>query len=201
MTDDQLQQLMRDVQHLKDRQAILDVIMRHARGHDRHDAELMNSCFWDNGVDEHGQFVTPGARVRGLGEQDPHAGYFLHMHNITNHTCEIDGDTAHCETYVIGAMLPRPKPGRATFVSGRYVDRLERRDGEWRIAVRRTTIEVEVEGDANWPGQQDLRDLPQGRVGHRGRVVRAPAAARLTVSVLGRHHPLRVTDRGRAGLT
>src|SRR5580704_12926072 len=52
-------------------------------------------------------------------------------------------------------------------------------------------------------GQQDLRDLPQGRVGHRGRVVRAAAAARLTVSVLGRHHPLRriATTRraGRAG--
>jgi hypothetical protein len=40
-------------------QAILDVVMRHARGHDRHDAKLMNSCFWDDGVDEHGQFGTP----------------------------------------------------------------------------------------------------------------------------------------------
>ena len=90
------------------------------------------------------------ARSTGTGRTRPtSAGYFLHMHNITNHTCEIDGDTAHCETYVIGAMLPRPQPGRATFVSGRYVDRLERRDGEWRILVRRTTIEVEVEGDAN----------------------------------------------------
>jgi hypothetical protein len=84
------------------------------------------------------------------------------MHNITNHTCEIDGDTAHCETYVIGAMLPRPKPGRATFVSGRYLDRLERRDGEWRILVRRTTIEVESEGDANWPDNVICETFPQG---------------------------------------
>ena len=52
MTDDTLKQLLKDVQYLKDRQAILDVIMRQARGHDRHDAELMNSCFWPDGVDE-----------------------------------------------------------------------------------------------------------------------------------------------------
>ena len=162
MTDDQLQQLMRDVQYLKDRQAILDVIMRHARGHDRHDTGLMNSCFWDDGVDEHGQFVTPGPQYGDWANKTHTAGYFLHMHNITNHTCEIDGDTAHCETYVIGAMLPRSAPGRATFVSGRYLDRLERRDGEWRIAVRRTTIEVEVEGDANWPDNKICETFPKG---------------------------------------
>ena len=163
MTDDQLQQLLTDVQYLKDRQAILDVVMRHARGHDRHDAELMNSCFWDDGVDEHGQFVTPGPEYGNWANKVHTAGYFLHMHNITNHTCEIDGDTAHCETYVIGALLPRSAPGRAKFVSGRYLDRLERRDGEWRILVRRTTIEVEVEGDSKWPENEISRPSPRAR--------------------------------------
>jgi hypothetical protein len=163
MTDDQLQQLLKDVRYLKDRQAILDVIMRHARGHDRHDTELMNSCFWDDGVDEHSQFVTPGPAYGDWANKVHTAGYFLHMHNITNHTCEIDGDTAHCETYVIGAMLPRSAPGRAKFVSGRYLDRLERRDGEWRILVRRTTIEVEAEGDAKWPENEISETFPRAR--------------------------------------
>jgi NAD(P)-dependent dehydrogenase (short-subunit alcohol dehydrogenase family) len=162
MTDDQLRQLLLDVRYLKDRQAILDVIMRHARGHDRHDTGLMNSCFWDDGVDEHGQFVTAGPDYGDWANGTHSAGYFLHMHNITNHTCEIDGDTAHCETYVIGAMLPRSKAGRATFVSGRYLDRLERRGGEWRILVRRTTIEVESEGDANWPDNKICETFPKG---------------------------------------
>ncbi|HEX3923094.1 MAG TPA: SDR family NAD(P)-dependent oxidoreductase [Streptosporangiaceae bacterium] len=162
MTEDQLQQLLRDVQYLKDRQAILDVIMRHARGHDRHDTELMNSCFWADGVDEHGQFVTPGPQYGQWANQSHAGGYFLHMHNITNHTCEIDGATAHCETYVIGALLPRPAPGRAKFVSGRYLDRLEKRDGEWKILVRRTTIEVEVEGDSKWPENAISETFPKG---------------------------------------
>ena len=138
--------------------------MRHARGHDRHDAELMNSCFWDDGVDEHGQFVTAGPAYGDWANTTHSAGYFLHMHNITNHTCEIDGDTAHCESYVIGAMLPRPTPGRATFVSGRYLDRLERRDGQWRILVRRTTIEVEIRGRRELAGQRrSARPSPRAR--------------------------------------
>ena len=162
MTDDQLQQLLKDVQYLKDRQAILDVIMRQARGHDRHDAELMNSCFWEDGVDEHGQFVTPGPGYGDWANKTHTAGFFLHMHNITNHTCEIDGDTAHCETYVIGSLLPTSAPGRAKFVSGRYLDKLERRDGEWRILVRRTSIEVEVEGDSKWPENKISETFPKG---------------------------------------
>jgi hypothetical protein len=51
---------------------------------------------------------------------------------IRRYTREIDGGMAHCESYVIGTLLPRSVPGRAKFVSGRYLDRLEPRDGEWR---------------------------------------------------------------------
>src|SRR5579871_6842651 len=101
MTDDQLQQLLQDVQYLKDRQAILDVVMRQARGHDRHDKDLMNGCFWDDGVDEHGQFVTPGPEYGDWANATHSAGYFLHMHNITNHTFYFVDDTAHAESYVI----------------------------------------------------------------------------------------------------
>jgi hypothetical protein len=160
-TEDQLQQLVRDVQYLKDRQAILDVIMRQARGHDRHDEELMNSCFWEDGVDEHGQFVTPGPAY-GAWANGAHSSYFGHTHNIANHLCEIDGDTAHADTYVIGAFLPRNAPGTARFTAGRYVDRLERRNGEWRIALRRTVIEVELGGESKWPEHPVSESFPKG---------------------------------------
>lgn len=161
-TDDRLQQLIDDVQYLKDRQAILDVVMRQARGHDRHDVELMNSCFWDDGVDEHGQFVTPGPEYGEWANSVHSAGFFVHQHNITTHTCEIDGDTAHSESYVIGAFLPRQSAGQAKFTTGRYIDRFERRHGEWRIAVRRTVIEVEMEGESKWPEHDISKTFPRG---------------------------------------
>lgn len=150
-SESELDQLIAEVRYLKDRLEILDCVMRHARGHDRHDADLMVSCFHDDGVDEHGDFVTAGPDYGEWANTIHSAGFFLHAHNITNHTCEIDADVAHCESYVIGALLPRDRPGRGQFVSGRYVDKLERRDGRWRIAVRRTVIDVAIEGDARWP--------------------------------------------------
>lgn len=35
------------------------------------------------------------------------------------------------------------------FINGRYVDRLEKRDGEWKIALRRCTLDFMIEGDAS----------------------------------------------------
>jgi hypothetical protein len=159
---DRLDQLIKDVQYLKDRQDILDVIMRHARGHDRHDRDLMNSCFWEDGVDEHGQFVTAGPDYGDWANNAHSASFLGHTHNITNHLCEIEGDTAHADTYVVGAFLPRHAPGRASLTAGRYIDRLERRNGEWRIAVRRTVIEVEIEGESKWPQHAINETFPKG---------------------------------------
>ena len=70
-----------------------------------------------------------------------------HLHNVTTHTCEIDGDEAHAESYVIVTLLG-PDATTATVMCGRYVDRLERRDGVWRIAVRHATVELAYTADA-----------------------------------------------------
>ena len=76
------------------------------------------------------------------------------MHHITTHTCEIDGDTAHCESYVIGTMLSPDKQSMKV-APGRYFDRLERRPGpggqpEWRLLYRRCTVEMSLDGPADW---------------------------------------------------
>ena len=61
---------------------------------------------------------------------------------------DIDGDTAHAESYVIVVLVGAD--GRsAQFISGRYIDRLERRDGDWRIALRRSTVEAMFVADAS----------------------------------------------------
>jgi hypothetical protein len=145
--DDDLQQLRRDVAYLKDRLAILDCVHTQSRGHDRHDAALMTSVYADDGIDEHGPTVKSGPEY-GEWANGVHAAVFAdHLHNITTHTCEIDGDAAHCESYVIGTMVAKDG-GSIMLMGGRYLDRLERRDGEWTIALRRCTIEWAVPGDA-----------------------------------------------------
>ncbi|MBV8951655.1 MAG: nuclear transport factor 2 family protein [Actinobacteria bacterium] len=148
MTGDELSRLRDDVRYLKDRIAILDCVHTHARGHDRHDVELMTSAFHDDGVDEHGFSVNPGPEYGEWANRTHAAAFEQHLHNITTHTCEIDGDVAHCESYVIGSMVGRDGTS-VMLMGGRYLDRLERRDGAWRIGTRRCTIEWAMSGDGS----------------------------------------------------
>jgi SnoaL-like domain len=146
--DTELEELRRDVQYLKDRSAILDCVARHARGCDRHDSDLITSAYHDDAIDEHGFVTNTGAEYSEWANTSHATTSQVHTHNVTTHTCAIDADAAHAESYVIVVLLDRD--GRtAQFISGRYLDRLERRDGDWRIAVRRSTVEVMFIADAS----------------------------------------------------
>lgn len=125
----------RQIQDLLDRQAILDCVHRYTRGVDRHDAELMASAFHPDAIDDHGHFCgAPADLAEYLNGM--HTELFSdHLHFVTNHLAEITGDSAHAETYYL--MIGRHRNGgQAGIWSGRYIDRFERREGRWAIAVR-----------------------------------------------------------------
>lgn len=83
-------QMERNLQYLMDRQAILDVVSRHARGHDRFDVEIMTACYHPDGIDEHGAAVNVGPEFGAWANENHAAGALINLHNITTHTCEID---------------------------------------------------------------------------------------------------------------
>jgi hypothetical protein len=142
-------QLRAAVQYLKDRQEILDVIVRESRGRDRHDVDLIAGCYWPEGADEHGPVPIPATAYPEKANQG-HAGAFsMNQHNLANHSCDIDGARAYCETYVVGTFLSHDGP-TCTVAAGRYMDQMEKRQGEWRILWRRSTVETAMQGDASW---------------------------------------------------
>jgi hypothetical protein len=119
-----------------DRQEIHDCIVRYCRGVDRLDAEMLASAYHSDAIDDHGLYV---------GRPHQFADYFLAFHKknqkatqhiITNHYCELDGDTAHTETYWLFAGMNTEGP-ELSLGGGRYLDRMERRDGRWAIAARK----------------------------------------------------------------
>jgi hypothetical protein len=61
------------------------------------------------------------------------------QHVLSNVRFEIDGDVAFGESYVV--MRSATADAAHTSAFARYVDRFERRDGEWRIAYRRLVHE------------------------------------------------------------
>jgi hypothetical protein len=142
-----LDRLEQNVLYLMDRTEILDCINRHARGCDRHDVDLISSTYSEDGVDEHGHAVNAGPEYGPWANKAHAETSRVHTHNITTHSCEVDGDTAHAESYVIVVLIGADTKS-AQFITGRYIDRLERRDGHWRIAVRRSTVEGMFIADA-----------------------------------------------------
>ena len=130
--DASLETMLRE---LHDRQAIRDKIYAYCRGVDRQDRALLLSVYHPDAIDDHGLYV-------GLPEAFADWAFELHgrlqsahQHIVTNHSCELDGDVAHAETYWLFAAMNRD--GTLNLGGGRYIDRFERRKGEWRIAARK----------------------------------------------------------------
>ena len=118
------------------RENIRDCLAQLARGEDRRDAALISGCFWSDAAVEFGIFagtfddylawVTPGA-----------PSIPVTLHTLGQSLIELSGDTAAVETHV--NAYHRIDFGEAehdVFFGGRYLDRMERRGGQWRIAHR-----------------------------------------------------------------
>jgi hypothetical protein len=122
------------LEELSDRHEIWQVLLRYSRGIDRFDHAMLRSCYHDDAVDDHGVFVG-GADEFVEWAIGYHAAYnTVHHHAVSNHWCELDGNKAHTETYYtyMGANVEGPH----SLSMGRYIDRFEKRSGEWRIAER-----------------------------------------------------------------
>lgn len=142
------------LREFQDRQAIYDCLMHYCRGIDRFDAELAKSAYHPDAIDDHGWFVGPAAEfIDGAIELHGRLQQRT-QHHITNHIVELEGDTAHAESYYIFRSLNKEAPWHS-IASGRYIDRLERRGGRWAIAARICTVDVR---DKGWDPNGDLLD-------------------------------------------
>ena len=118
-----------------DQQEIHDVLARYCRGVDRRDPALIVGAFHDDATDDHGAGIASPAELARSIVNSPVPRPYMHFQG--NQLIEVEGDVARAETYFL-SFQHRERDGR-TYTrtrAGRYVDRLERRDGRWRIAHR-----------------------------------------------------------------
>lgn len=135
-----------ELHYLLDRQAIVDCLNRYNRGVDRCDEELLLSAYHADATECHGAFTGPPSEfARSI--RPAQASWAGSQHHITNHIVEIDGDVANAETYFL-VVSRRDNEETVGFVGGRYLDRFERRDGDWRIALRVVVIDVGARANA-----------------------------------------------------
>ena len=121
---------------------IKDIHIRYCRANDRRDEDLMRSCFHpDAEIELHEPLTVDAFLEMGrivLGQ------YVQTWHNTGNQLVEVDGDAAWAEHYTTSThriAASADGPERDFIVFGRYIDRLERRGGEWRIARRRMLVD------------------------------------------------------------
>lgn len=98
----------------------------------------MASVYHPDATDDHGRFKGTGLDFAAYAVPRLTERYQGTMHSITNTVIDFAGaDLAHVESHVCARHWREDGEGSwmETF-GGRYVDRFERRDGEWKIADR-----------------------------------------------------------------
>lgn len=121
---------------LEDREAIRDTLARIARGTDRYDSELLAGAIHpDAELDMGGKTMRGADFVAAL--TPPVTARPGRMHILSNERISLSGDSATTETYLVSCQDVLADGVRRTRIrAGRYVDRFERREGEWKLARR-----------------------------------------------------------------
>lgn len=131
---------MNAVDEVSARDAIRQAALRYCRGIDRLDVDLVRSAYWPDATDDHGTFKGNGWDFASYAVGRLREAFSATMHTVFNHTINLDdtGTSATGEIYNISYHLQATPPMLYTWW-GRYLDRYERRDGEWRI-IQRTVV-------------------------------------------------------------
>jgi hypothetical protein len=128
---------MDELQRVLDEAAIQRVLVRYCRGVDRGDEALIADVYWPDATDDHGVYKGSGPGFAPYVVQALNAHALSTTHLIANVSIELDGDVAHVESYTLARHRVR-REGKLVLetFAGRYVDRFEKRGGEWRIQHR-----------------------------------------------------------------
>ncbi len=147
-----------------DRVELTDLVMRYCRGIDRRDFNLVRSLYHDDAIDDHGDMFcgSPDEYVKWLPiVLEP---LDCTIHAISNSFFVIDGDVAEGEHYSTNFHRTRQAPRQEIIIHGRYLDRYERREGEWKFARRQIVFDHGYVHPVNEAGvSQAGADAPHGR--------------------------------------
>lgn len=165
------------LQEIIDHHEIRKVLALYCHACDRGDAELMASVYaGEDSFDDHGlvQASGPEYAVRITANILERTDAVWHV--LGQSMIKVDGDTAGVETFFLGFMRLKPVDGVAKLnqLAGRFVDKLERIEGRWKIkhrtCVRDTSITLRVEEDMQAgyglkPGTRNAEDLGVALIG------------------------------------
>ena len=138
------------IDELIDKQAIYEVLSTYCRGVDRCDASIVRSVYHEDSYDDHGYWKGPGQEFADFVVNRVMQANSATTHSITNILIDLEGEVARSEAQVIATLVRRnTNPVLADVMGARYVDRLSKRDGEWKIDER--TVVLDWHKVETWP--------------------------------------------------
>lgn len=127
-----------EVQRLRDHEEIRQAIYTYARGVDRGDQALLEPCFHDEAIDDHGNFSgSKSDALAALAKSAANPATTASVHHIGNILIDLRDDEAFVETYFMASQ--RKEIEGKTFTRmrvGRYLDRFVRDRGCWQVIHR-----------------------------------------------------------------
>lgn len=154
-----------------DQEKIRACIARVARGEDRRDAELLRGAFWPEATTDFG--ISSGSFDQYLAWVVPGSPAIpVTQHLLGQSLCELDGQAARCETHVTAYhRVNMGEEERDSVIGGRYLDRLEKRGGEWRIVQRTMLYDWSQDFGRSVDWSQGLMGMPFSGGHYTGRAV------------------------------
>ena len=116
------------------KQQLNELLLRYAHAVDRRDAAALSQLWWPDGQIDFGLFKGPTAEfIELICQENP--SILTSYHSITNALFTLDGQRARGHCYVTAMSSFKDPDNGATdqLVGGRYLDRFEQRDGQWRF--------------------------------------------------------------------
>jgi hypothetical protein len=129
----------------------------------------MRSVYWPEATDDHGNF-SGNAMAFVEHAIEVLKGFRSTMHFITNISIVFPADgqaDAQSYFYAYHEHLPQQGDGptMVTLVGGRYLDRFEERDGEWRILTRVVTMDWNEHRPSAALGAEALEHFRRAQIG------------------------------------
>jgi len=130
------------LQELLDKNAIEQVLIRYCDAADTADESLMRSVFHIDGTDEHAGMFSGTIDELAPKMAQMHKKFSFTQHLVSNIVIAVENDSAssRCKITAHHRYEQQGKPYHLVAV-GRYIDRFEKRKGEWRIAHRTTYMD------------------------------------------------------------
>jgi hypothetical protein len=133
------------IERLLAKDAIREVLARYARGVDSADLAMIRSVYWPEATDDHGNFNGNAMEFAEFAVGVLKT-FRVTMHFMTNISIDFPADAqanVQCYFYAYHEHLAEPggEPPMVMIVGGKYLDRFEQRDGEWRILRRVVTMD------------------------------------------------------------